>query len=147
MTDVLSRQERSRLMSKVKGRHTKPEMIVRKALHARGFRYRLHDRRIFGHPDLLLPKYHAAVFVHGCFWHHHERCKFAYMPKSKVDFWQAKFVANRERDLKVQARLLTEGWRVLVIWECALKDAGQLEASLLRIEHWLKSKSLYEEIA
>lgn len=119
--DRLTPEERSELMSKIRSKDTKPELIVRKHLHALGFRYRLHPKKLPGHPDICLPKYNTVVFVHGCFWHRHEGCKIATTPKSNVEFWETKFRRNVERDLRVREQLQQLGWRVLVVWECELK--------------------------
>lgn len=108
-------------MSGIRGRDTKPEIAVRKALHAAGFRYRLHSKNLPGRPDIALPKHRCAVFVHGCFWHRHRGCKFAYTPKSNVEFWSKKFDANTIRDKKVRSELRKAGWQVLVVWECKIK--------------------------
>lgn len=105
-------------MSGIRGHDTRPELAVRKALHAAGFRFRLHSRNLPGRPDVALTRHRCAVFVHGCFWHRHKGCKFAYTPKSNIEFWSSKFKANISRDKKVRAALRKAGWRVLVIWEC-----------------------------
>lgn len=122
MTDIVDRATRSRMMSGIRGRDTKPELRVRRFLHAAGFRFRLSPKDVFGKPDIVLPKYRAAVFVHGCYWHRHEGCRYATMPESNKDLWLAKFVANKRRDREVRARLLAENWSVQVVWECDLSD-------------------------
>lgn len=122
MTDVLTRDQRQRNMRNIKGKNTKPEILLRKALHARGLRYRLHYRRLPGSPDLAFPKYHAVVFVHGCFWHRHG-CKYTSMPSTRRDFWGQKFLQNVRRDEKVAKELEQAGWRVGIVWECQLKEA------------------------
>ncbi|MDI1251824.1 DNA mismatch endonuclease Vsr [Thermomonas sp.] len=119
MTDVVDRATRSRMMSGIRGRDTKPELAVRKYLHAAGLRFRLKSR-LPGKPDLVLPKYEAAVFVHGCYWHRHANCRFASTPSSNKDFWLEKFAANIERDKKVKVLLRNLGWRHFVVWECQL---------------------------
>jgi DNA mismatch endonuclease (patch repair protein) len=106
------------MMSGIRGRDTKPELAVRRYLHANGLRYRLHVRDLPGKPDIVLPRHRAVVFVHGCFWHRHEGCRYAYRPKSNVEFWQAKLDANTARDGQDQERLRALGWRVFVVWEC-----------------------------
>ena len=98
MADIVDPETRSRMMSGIKGKNTRPELALRRALHARGFRYRLHDKRLPGKPDLILPRFRAAIFVHGCFWHRHEGCKYATTPATRPEFWQAKFRENAERD-------------------------------------------------
>lgn len=111
-------------MAAIRGADTKPEMLVRRALHARGFRYRLHDRRLPGRPDLIFPRYRAVLFINGCFWHGHD-CPLFVWPKSRSEFWRAKIGGNIDRDLRNEAELEARGWRVGVIWECALKGAGR----------------------
>lgn len=118
MTDVVNRATRSRMMSGIRGRDTKPEMVVRKYLHAAGLRFRLAPKNLSGKPDIVLPKYRTVVFVHGCFWHRHERCRYATTPATNVDFWLNKFKANIARDKRTYDLLTEAGWRVLVIWEC-----------------------------
>jgi DNA mismatch endonuclease (patch repair protein) len=120
-------------MSRIRAKDTAPEMAVRRYLHAHGFRYRLHDRRFAGTPDLVLPRFRAAVFVHGCFWHRHPGCRFAYTPKSHIDFWAEKFQANIERDERVRASLEAEHWTVVTVWECEI-DEGRLRDLVDRIE-------------
>lgn len=119
--DRISPEQRSEVMSRIRSKDTKPEMVVRRHLHALGFRYRLHSSKLPGHPDIVLPKWHTVIFVNGCFWHRHEGCKTATMPKSNVEFWQAKFDRNVARDKKEHAALEAAGWHVIVIWECEVK--------------------------
>lgn len=123
--DNRTAEERSRNMSAIRSKDTKPEMLVRKFLHAQGFRYRLHWRDLPGTPDIVLPKYRTVVFVHGCFWHRHKGCPKASMPASNREYWQAKFAANVERDEKAREALEAAGWRVFVIWECELRPASR----------------------
>lgn len=111
-------------MSGIRGRNTKPEKLIRSALHRLGFRFRLHSSRIPGRPDLVLPKYRAAVFVHGCFWHGHD-CPLFRLPGTRRDFWEAKISRNRERDVEVKQAVLATGWRHLTVWECALRGGGE----------------------
>jgi DNA mismatch endonuclease, patch repair protein len=125
MTDVLTADQRQLNMSRIRGRDTKPEMLVRRGLHARGLRYRLHDRNLPGRPDLVFSKYRTAVFVHGCFWHAHG-CALAKLPTTRQDFWRQKLEGNAARDLRTIDALQANGWRVLVIWECALRGPGRL---------------------
>ena len=108
-------------MSGIQSKNTKPEMLVRRYLHAQGFRYRLHTRELPGSPDLVLPKYRVVIFVHGCFWHRHASCRFATQPSSNIERWETKFQINVERDARNVAALQATGWRVLVVWECELK--------------------------
>jgi len=109
-------------MSRIRGKDTKPEKIVRSVLHKDGFRFRLNRKDLPGKPDIVLPKYQSVVFVHGCFWHRHPRCKYAYNPKSRIKFWQMKFSENVKRDKLVRKELRKMGWKVIVVWECELKN-------------------------
>lgn len=119
--DVFDSLKRSDVMSRIRSKDTKPEICIRKLLFAEGFRYRIHSRRLPGCPDLVLPKYRTAVFVHGCFWHSHSGCKRSTTPSTRVDYWNEKLRRNQERDLIVKEELLRAGWRVLVVWECACR--------------------------
>lgn len=121
MVDVMSSAVRSALMSRIRAKNTKPERIVRKLLWARGFRFRLHAKGLAGKPDLVLPKWRAVVFINGCFWHRHWDCSNFRLPKTRTAFWDAKLLANRQRDLVVTDRLHRTGWRVVVVWECAIR--------------------------
>lgn len=125
---------RSAQMALIRGRDTKPEMRVRKALHATGLRYRLHDRRLPGAPDLVFPSRRIALFVHGCFWHQHPGCTAARMPKSRLDFWEPKLAGNVARDARHMVELKAAGWTPLVIWECETRDAQRLAALAARIK-------------
>ena len=109
-------------MSGIRGKDTRPEMMVRKGLHRLGFRFRLHNRNLPGKPDLVLPKRAAVVFVHGCYWHRHQGCRYATTPSTRPEFWQAKFQGNVERDRRNQRELMKAGWRVFIVWECALRS-------------------------
>lgn len=129
MVDVVDRATRSRMMANIRGRDTKPEVMVRRMLHKRGFRFLLHDKRLPGRPDIVLPKYRAAIFVHGCFWHRHEGCRFCTTPATRPSFWRDKFESNVARDAKHVELLLASGWRVATIWECALKERGRQQWS------------------
>ncbi len=133
MTDVLTLEQRHLNMSRVRGRDTKPEMIIRRGLHARGLRFRLHRRDLPGRPDLVFPRYRAVVFVHGCFWHGHD-CKLNKTPDTRTGFWEAKRHGNAERDQKAISDLLRDGWRVLVVWECALRGSGKMPENRLMDE-------------
>jgi DNA mismatch endonuclease (patch repair protein) len=124
MTDVLTAAQRQLNMSRIRGRDTKPEMLVRQGLHARGLRYRLHDRKLPGRPDLVFPRHGAVVFVHGCFWHAHG-CALSKLPATRQDFWKKKLEGNAARDRRAIDALRADGWRVLVIWECALRGPGR----------------------
>jgi DNA mismatch endonuclease (patch repair protein) len=126
MPDIVDPVTRSRMMSGIRGRNTGPELAVRHHLHRAGLRYRLHGRRLPGRPDIVLPRYRAVVFVHGCFWHRHAGCRYAYQPKSNVEFWNAKFRENVERDSRVEEALSSSGWTVHVVWGCQAGDSGVL---------------------
>lgn len=128
MPDRLTPEARSANMARIRGRDTGPEIAVRKALHAGGFRYRLHRRDLPGTPDILLIRQRIAIFVHGCYWHRHEGCRNATTPATRTDFWEAKFAANVERDARNAAALEAAGWKVVVIWECETAKPGQLAA-------------------
>jgi DNA mismatch endonuclease (patch repair protein) len=141
MTDVVDKATRSRMMSGIRDKNTSPEMIVRRFLHARGFRYRLHVRHLPGRPDLVFPKYQSVVMVHGCFWHQHRGCKDAVMPMSNRRFWKAKLDGNRARDKRNAAALTKNGWRWAVIWECALREGKgrKMPAVLESLARWLRA--------
>lgn len=110
-------------MSRIKGKNTKPEMLVRKFLHAHGFRYRLHVKNLPGKPDIVLPKYKTVIFVHGCFWHGHEGCKYFVVPKTRTEWWLNKINGNVENDQKAETALKNRGWRIIALWECQLKPS------------------------
>ena len=135
MADILTPEKRSELMSRIRGVDTKPELFVRRALHARGYRFRTHVRELRGCPDLVFARRRAAIFVHGCFWHRHG-CKKTYVPKSRQEFWESKFASNMKRDQRDQKQLVEAGWRVLVVWECEI-EAG--ETTIDRITNFLGS--------
>jgi DNA mismatch endonuclease (patch repair protein) len=134
VVDIVDRETRSRMMSGIKGRNTKPEMIVRRLLHGMGFRYRLHAKDLPGRPDIVFRRRRAAIFVQGCFWHRHPdpNCRLARLPKSRIDFWLPKLEGNRIRDQANLERLSSLGWRVLLVWECQLRDREQLVNELRR---------------
>jgi DNA mismatch endonuclease (patch repair protein) len=138
MADVVDSATRSRMMSGIKGKDTAPELAIRRRLFAAGFRYRLHPKDIPGRPDLLFPKYKAAVFVHGCFWHRHVGCRYASSPGTRPDFWAAKFQGNQTRDERKTQELLNAGWRIAIVWECALRGGGDAEAAVA-LARWLPS--------
>lgn len=119
------------MMAKIRGKNTSPEIAVRKLLHSLGYRFRLHRKDLPGKPDIVLPRYKAVILVHGCFWHRHKECKYAYSPKSNVEFWQKKFDANLARDAKVEAQLLDAGWRYCIIWECEVSNLDVLREKLV----------------
>lgn len=126
MTDRLSPEARSANMSRIRSKDTAPELRVRSTLHRLGYRFRLHRTDLPGTPDLVLPRYATVVFVNGCFWHRHAGCKYAYTPRSRQEFWQAKFASNVERDALAIQRLEETGWRTIVVWECETRDLGAL---------------------
>lgn len=136
MADIVDRTTRSRMMSRIRGRDTKPELVLRSALHRRGFRYRVHVRDLPGCPDLVLRKYRAVIFVHGCFWHRHQGCKFATTPSSNTEFWSKKLGDTVERDERNCAKLSDSGWRVAIVWECETDDICRVMAPLTK---WLTS--------
>jgi DNA mismatch endonuclease (patch repair protein) len=117
-------------MSRIRGRNTKPELAVRSLLHRLGYRFRLHVRDLPGRPDIVLSRHRLVVLVHGCFWHRHSGCRFGYAPKTRVDFWRKKFEGNIRRDREVQLALKKIGWRVMVVWECEVKDVRRLNRRL-----------------
>lgn len=124
--DVVDSDTRSRMMSGIRGKDTKPELVVRSFLHRAGLRFRLHAK-LPGKPDLVFPRFRSVVFVHGCFWHRHEGCRFATTPASNAAFWQEKFAANARRDVRAKQQLEALGWRVLVIWSCQLDECSLLK--------------------
>jgi DNA mismatch endonuclease (patch repair protein) len=147
MVDVVSPATRSRMMSAIRSKNTKPELLIRKALHARGFRFRLHVPGLPGKPDLVFPKYRAVVFVNGCFWHGHH-CSLFKWPATKVDFWKKKIGRNRSHDLAVIEQLAALGWKVLLVWECALKGKRRrtLDEVVDVCSKWLKENHYNIEI-
>lgn len=138
MVDVVDSATRSKMMSGIRSANTKPELRLRRALHAKGFRFKLHDRSLPGSPDIVLPRWRAAIEVRGCFWHRHAKCRFTTTPETRPEFWAAKFSSNVERDHRNEKLLRDAGWRVAIVWECALraKDIGELISETVA---WLKS--------
>jgi DNA mismatch endonuclease (patch repair protein) len=145
MADVVDQATRSRMMSGIRGKNTRPELVVRKALHARGFRYRLHAKELPGRPDLVLPKHHAVIFIHGCFWHGHE-CSLFKWPSSRPEFWREKIGKNADRDTRSIQALRDSGWRVAVLWECAVRSKDGLVPAVERLASWLDSGEAWMEI-
>ena len=125
MADKMTKEQRHRCMSRIKGRDTKPEMLVRRYLHSRGYRYRVNVRRLPGTPDIVLRKYKTAIFINGCFWHGHEGCKYFVLPKSNSQFWQRKIDRNKKRDIEKRIQLRRLGWHTIIIWECQLKPKNR----------------------
>ncbi|MBO6207865.1 MAG: DNA mismatch endonuclease Vsr [Lachnospiraceae bacterium] len=150
MTDIKTPEERSHNMARIRNKDTKPEIYIRKKLFERGYRYRKNATDVFGHPDMWLAKYNTAVFVHGCYWHRHNGCKYAYVPKSRVNFWMTKFENNIKRDEDVRRNLAISGIRVLVIWECtiriAMKSEEEEQRVLENVERFLRSEKEYLEL-
>jgi len=143
MADIVSSEKRSLMMSGIKGKNTRPEMIIRSALHKLGMRFRLHDRKLPGKPDLVFPKYNAVIFIHGCFWHGHD-CHLFKWPSSRNEFWQSKILRNNTLDKISEDKLFQTGWRVGVIWECSLKGKTKQDFSKLILSclDWLKSSEI-----
>jgi DNA mismatch endonuclease, patch repair protein len=136
--DRLTPEKRSWNMSRIRSKNTKPEKAVRSLLHKSGYRFRIHRKDLPGNPDIVLPKFKTVVFVHGCFWHRHENCKYAYTPKSRQEFWKKKFEVNIKRDLKNRNELECLGWKVVIIWECELKNLTFVKD---KIESFLKKNT------
>lgn len=133
MTDIVNRARRSEIMSKIRGKNTEPELVVRRIAHKLGLRFRLHRRDLPGRPDLVFPRYRLALFVHGCFWHRHAGCRYAYTPKSRTSFWTEKFATNVARDERNEGLLQELGWRILVIWECETWDEDNVRLTLKKL--------------
>ena len=132
MADVHDKKTRSYNMSQIKATDTKPELLVRKFLHAQGFRYKLHDKTLPGKPDIVLPKYKTVIFIHGCFWHGHSNCKYYVVPKTRTDWWMNKINTNSSNDVKAIKDLKKDSWKIITVWECRLK-AGKKEKTLSQI--------------
>jgi DNA mismatch endonuclease (patch repair protein) len=145
MVDVVDAATRSRMMSGIRGRNTKPEILVRSLLHREGFRFRLHVSDLPGRPDVVLPKYKAVIFIHGCFWHGHD-CPLFKLPATRPDFWSEKIRRNQQNDQHAIDTLLADRWRVAVIWECALKGANRdLDGLVKGLGSWLRSDVAFGE--
>ncbi|MDO7874726.1 very short patch repair endonuclease [Hymenobacter sp. ASUV-10] len=143
MADVLTPAQRHLNMSRIRGKDTKPEMLVRQYLHGRGLRYRLHVKGLPGKPDMVFPGLRTVVFIHGCFWHQHEGCRYFVVPKTRTDFWMEKIGRNVANDKRQQEELKNQGWRVLVVWECELRPLHQ-ERTLERLFYSLTAPESYE---
>lgn len=142
MTDIVDPKTRSRMMSGIKSKDTKPELIIRQGLHKKGFRFRLHDRSLPGKPDIVLRKYKAVILVNGCFWHGHN-CSLFKWPSTRTEFWKNKIGSTRKRDREIVAKLIDLEWRVLIIWECALKGKNQqtIDEVICDCSNWIKLNS------
>jgi DNA mismatch endonuclease (patch repair protein) len=152
MADIWDKEKRSEVMSKIRSKDTKPELALRKALFARGFRYRVNDTKLPGKPDIVLPKYKTVIFVHGCFWHGHEiGCIDSHIPKSNSNYWTEKINRNKMRDKNNEAQIMSMGWKVLTIWDCEIQQKNNLEKLIDRIIDYLANSryitvKIYEEI-
>ncbi len=144
--DIFDQQKRSEVMSKIRSKDTKPEMFLRKALFAKGFRYRLYDKKLPGKPDIVLPKYKTVIFIHGCFWHGHQGCKRGHIPKSNIDYWLNKINSNRERDNSNTNQLVSLGWNVIVVWECEIKTVKKLESIVNKIFEVFMESSIHKRM-
>jgi len=145
MTDIVDAATRSRMMSGIRGRNTKPEILIRSLLHRRGFRFRLHDLKLPGKPDIVLPRYQAVIFVHGCFWHAHD-CSLFKLPITRSEFWQKKFNKNKKNVQNAISTLLASDWRVCIVWECALRGKKKnLDDIGDHLSKWIQSSQKYME--
>lgn len=138
--DKLTREHRSWNMSRIQGKNTRPEIAMRSLLHRNGFRFRLHEKNLPGKPDIILPKYKTVIFVHGCFWHRHENCKYCYTPKSRNEFWDSKFQRTVQRDIEQMKAISEAGWLPIVIWECDIK--GDPTGTLEKVQKMLQDQML-----
>ncbi|NWE26812.1 very short patch repair endonuclease [Pseudomonas gingeri] len=143
MVDVLTSEQRRLNMSRIRGRDTKPELLIRRGLHARGFRYRVQDKKLPGRPDLVFPRYHAVIFVHGCFWHGHD-CPMFKLPATRQEFWNQKIMSNRARDERVTAVLIELGWRIANVWECSIRGPAKLKNDdvITACQNFLRSREI-----
>jgi DNA mismatch endonuclease (patch repair protein) len=146
MVDVVPPAVRSRMMSGIQGKNTKPELIVRRMLFASGYRFRLHRRDLPGQPDIVMPGRKVAIFVHGCFWHAHQGCRYAKMPVTRPEFWKAKLEANIARDRRAVERLVELGWRVLSVWECSTRDSEVATNLQATVNAWIEGSERIGEI-
>ncbi len=136
MADIVDRATRARMMAGIRNKDTRPEVLLRQAIYSCGLRFRLHDRKLPGTPDLVFRRFSAVCFVHGCFWHRHAGCPYTTMPSTREEFWRAKFYANTERDRRNRRELLEAGWRIAIIWECSLRKQASVEIAR-QLERWL----------
>lgn len=148
MADVVDKATRSRMMAGISGQNTAPELLIRSLLHREGYRFRLHRKDLPAKPDIVLPKFRAVILIHGCFWHGH-RCHMFKWPKSNTVFWRTKILSNLKRDRRSIAELGALGWRVMTVWECALRGRGAMRSEVLvrRISRWLGSRVAYSELS
>ncbi len=148
MADIVTLEKRSQMMSGIKGKNTKPEIAIRKELHKRGFRYRIHVKSLIGKPDLVFPKHKAVIFINGCFWHGHADCRLFKLPSSRTEFWKIKINRNRELDLNAVNKLHSDGWRIGVIWECCMRGKRKRTQDYIfsRTTAWLLSDKPYFQI-
>jgi DNA mismatch endonuclease (patch repair protein) len=147
--DIVNPQKRSEMMSGIRSKNTRPEILIRKGLFNLGYRYRINDKNVFGKPDIVLKKYNAAIFIHGCFWHGHIGCGNFKIPSTNRQFWEDKIDTNRKRDAEVLNRLRSTGWRICIIWECSIRGKEQLllvEKTIDSISNWLLSDAVWLEI-
>ncbi|MGA9188284.1 MAG: DNA mismatch endonuclease Vsr [Methanosarcina sp.] len=140
ITDIYPKEKRSKIMSKIQGKETKPEIVVRKFLFSKGFRYLINDKRYPGKPDLVLPKYKTVIFIHGCFWHGHENCKASKLPETNAEFWEKKISDNVARDRKNIEKLKDEGWNVITVWQCEIKSKAKREERLKLLIEQIKKE-------
>ena len=146
MVDIVDTATRSRMMASIRGKNTKPEILIRRLLHRQGFRFRLNVHDLPGKPDIVLPRYRAVIFVNGCFWHGHD-CAYFKWPKTRSDFWRNKIEGNRANDIKVIQTLFSAEWRVSIVWECSVRGAGKnIEHVINKISEWLRSDQVFMEI-
>ena len=136
MADVFSPEKRSQVMQKIRSKNTKPEIVIRQAIHRLGYRFRLHDKSLPGNPDIIMPKYHTVIQVRGCFWHGHD-CKDGHIPKSRKEYWEPKIRATIERDEKNDHKLRKDGWKLIIVWECQCMTKDSLTNELMRIANLL----------
>ncbi|WP_160255639.1 very short patch repair endonuclease [Acinetobacter indicus] len=148
MVDIVDSSTRSRMMAGIKGSNTKPELIVRSLLHKNGFRFRLHVKDLPGKPDIVLPKYRAIIFIHGCFWHGHQGCHLFKLPTTRPDFWEAKIKRNQLNDSKIIDLLLAKNWRICIVWECSIRGAKKSPDKVVNtIIDWLSGTGSFLEIS
>jgi DNA mismatch endonuclease (patch repair protein) len=146
MTDILTAGARSEHMSNIRSKNTSPEILVRRGLHAAGLRFRVHKKDLPGRPDVVLPRHNAVILIHGCFWHRHKGCRLTADPKTRIAFWTDKFRANQDRDQRTVRELKRLGWRILIVWECAIRNKRQSSMSIAAIVRWIHGTTTFSEI-